>query len=186
MQMDLNQGRLSPKKFEHIVKAYLESVSTELVNFKAIHRESVSGVGGLYEIDVTVRFKALGAEFLVLVECKHHKNPIKRDIVQILYDRICSIGAHKGMIFATTSFQSGAIKYAKAHGIALITITPLKIVFQTYGAVPFTNNSPWSCNSGDPGWVFCPNINRTDEFSTNLSSMDLLNLFLEFPNENNP
>lgn len=183
MQMDLNQSQLSPQEFEHVVKSYLESVSAELINFKALHRESVSGVGGLYEIDVTVRFKALGAEFLVLVECKHHKNPIKRDIVQVLYDRICSIGAHKGMIFATSNFQSGAIKYAKAHRIALITMAPSKIVFQTYGPVPLINNSPWSCNSGDPGWVSCPNVNR---FSTNLSSLDLLNLFLEFPNEINP
>src|SRR5205823_13869675 len=30
------------------------------------------------------------------------------------------ISGHKGIIFATTSFQSGAIEYAQKHGIALI------------------------------------------------------------------
>ena len=32
------------------------------------------------------------------------------------------MGAHKEMLFTTSGFQSGAIKYAKAHGIALVSI----------------------------------------------------------------
>ena len=36
------------------------------------------------KVDVTVRFSALGMEFLVLIECNHHKNRIKREVLQVL------------------------------------------------------------------------------------------------------
>src|SRR5262249_23447663 len=74
-----------------------------------------------YEIDVTARFKALG-DMLVLIECKHHKNPIKREVVQVLYDKLRALGAQKGMIFSTVKFQKGAIEFAQAHGIALVLV----------------------------------------------------------------
>ena len=61
-------------------------------------------------------------DFLVLVECKRHRDPIKRDIVQVLHSRIQEVGAHKGIIFATTAFQRGAVEFDKAHGIALVQI----------------------------------------------------------------
>ena len=114
---------LSPKEFERKVQRILKASGTELSNFRTIHREKLSSSDGVYEIDVTARFSALGANFVVLVECKHQKNPVKREVVQVLHDRIQSLGAHKGMLFATTTFQKGAIEYAMKHGIALIQIT---------------------------------------------------------------
>jgi restriction system protein len=86
------------------------------------------------KIDVTARFTALDTNFLVLIECKHHKHPIKRDVIQVLRDRLESIGAQKGMVFSTVRFQSGAVEYAKAHNIALIKVTDSEpIVFNRAG-----------------------------------------------------
>ena len=96
-----NYTEISPKEFELTVKEILAASSNNLTDFKAIHREKIEGIDGTYEIGVTARFNALGVSFLVLVECKHHKHPIKREIVQILKDRINSTGAHKGIIFST-------------------------------------------------------------------------------------
>jgi hypothetical protein len=56
------------------------------------------------------------------VECKHDKSRVKRDRVQELWAKIQSVGAHKGILFATAGFQSGAIEFAKSHGIALVEI----------------------------------------------------------------
>ena len=84
--------------------------------------EKIEGSDGTYEIDVTARFEVLGASFLVLAECKHHKNPIKREAMQVLYDRLRAVGANKGMMFSTSGFQKGAIEFARAHRIALIQI----------------------------------------------------------------
>jgi restriction system protein len=113
---------LASNQFEIEVKKLIEESGIGLSEFKTQRLEKIAGPDGAYEIDITARFEALGTTFLVLVECKHHKYPIKREVVQILYDRIRATGAHKGMIFATTTFQKGAIEYAQKHGIALIQI----------------------------------------------------------------
>lgn len=115
--------QLSPIEFEALVKSWFEKVGNTLESFEVAHLETLPGADGEYAFDVTVRFRAFqGAQFLVLVECKKHKNPIKREIIQVLYDRLRSVGGHKGFVVATTSFQSGAVEYATQHGIALVQV----------------------------------------------------------------
>lgn len=124
---------LSPEEFERKVKSILEKSGATLDCFRTKHREKMTSPDGVYEIDVTARFSALGADFVVIVECKHQKNPIKRETVQILNDKVQSLGAQKGMLFTTaTLFQKGAVEYAKNHGIALIRITHWHESFVTY------------------------------------------------------
>jgi len=113
---------LTPKQFEEEVENLLIKLGVGLVEFKVQRLENIDGADGSYEIDVTARFEALGVNFLVLIECKHHKNPIKRDVVQVLFDRLRAVGGHKGMIFSTARFQRGAIEFARAHGIALVQV----------------------------------------------------------------
>jgi restriction system protein len=95
----------------------------ELHDFNVEHRRSLAGPDGEFEIDAVARFEALGIEFLVLVECKHCKNRVKRETVQLLRDKLRSLAAHKGMVFSTGGFQKGAIEYATAQRIALIHYT---------------------------------------------------------------
>jgi restriction system protein len=113
---------ISPERFEEEVEKLLRRSGIGLPEFKVQRLEKIQASDGVYEIDVTARFEVLGSSFLVLVECKHHKNPIKREVVQVLYDRIRAVGAHKGMIFSTASFQKGAVEFARAHKIALIKV----------------------------------------------------------------
>ncbi len=125
---------MTPEQFEVFVEETLRALGAPLSEFEVDRREHLSGSDGSYEIDVTARFQALDADFLVLVECKHHRHPIKRETVQVLRDRVVSTRAHKGMLFATTSFQSGAVGYARHHRIALVRVTPAHdILFQTRG-----------------------------------------------------
>ncbi|MCH6258412.1 restriction endonuclease [Puniceicoccaceae bacterium K14] len=118
-----NVAEFAPEGFEKHVQNMIELSGIDLSDFRTSRRENIKGLEGEYEIDVVARFSALGTSFLVLIECKHHKSPIKRDVVQVLRDRMRSVGAQKGMIFSTAKFQSGALKYAKAHGIALVQVT---------------------------------------------------------------
>lgn len=113
---------ISPEQFEKEVEQLIQMLGASLQEFRTERLEILQGTDGEYEIDVTARFKALGADFLVLVECKHHKNSIKRDVVQVLNDRMRSVGAQKGMVFSTIRFQTGAIEYARKHGIALVHV----------------------------------------------------------------
>jgi restriction system protein len=122
--MKINLKHISPEDFERHVKSWVEkSAPGDLVDFDVTRREKIPGDGGEYEIDVLVRFSILdGAEFIVLIECKKHKNPIKRDLVQILESKMRDIKAHKAILFSTSEFQSGAITFADKHNIALVQV----------------------------------------------------------------
>ena len=124
-------AELTPEQFEREVEKQITEMGVSLSEFDVRRLEKISAADGIYEIDVTARFEALGANFLVLIECKHHKNPIKRDVVQVLNDRLRAIGAQKGMIFSTTQYQRGALEYAKAHGIALARVVDGSVLYET-------------------------------------------------------
>ncbi|MFY9825617.1 MAG: restriction endonuclease [Thermoanaerobaculia bacterium] len=126
---------ITPKDFELRVKRYIElSAGGRLEDFSVVHRDHLSSPDGNYEIDITARFRALQVTFLILIECKYYSHPIKRDIIQILYAKIESTGAQKGILFSVSPFQKGAILYAKRHGIALAKLTDAGPTFETRAA----------------------------------------------------
>jgi len=140
-------GQIAPKEFEVLVKSWFEKVGHAMESFEVAHLETLPGADGEYTFDVTIRFKAFhGAQFLVLVECKKHKNPVKREVIQVLNDRLRSVGGHKGFVVATTSFQSGAVEYARKHGIALVQVVSGAVMYIQASAaterVPFPPNTP--------------------------------------------
>lgn len=115
---------LSPVEFEkycmNILKSYADKEA--LKEFSIVHDKKISTSDGDYQIDIYCEFVAIGVKFKVLAECKKYKYPIEREKVAVLADKVHSIGAQKGILISTSGFQSGAAKYAKAHGIALIQI----------------------------------------------------------------
>lgn len=125
---------LTPRQYELEVKALLDALSMRLTDYQSEHREKVAGVDGEYEIDITVRFTALNADYLTLIECKHYKRAVEREKVQALHSKMQSVGAHKAMVFSTSGFQSGAIEFAKIHGIALVELADGRSIYITKGA----------------------------------------------------
>ncbi len=172
---------LTPKQFELEVKKILEGANPKLAVFEVKHQEKIHGVGGAYKIDVTAKFEALGGEIIVLIECKHQTSSIKREIVQILHDKLHETGAHKGMIFATTPFQRGAIAYASAHGIALVTLAEGKAFYVTKGLGHPTEPPPWA---NIPPYMGClVSLTKSGNIHCSIISVrhtDALNDFLEF------
>lgn len=138
-----NPIALSPRQFELAVKGIVDAAADRLVEYESKHLERLAASDGDYEIDVTARFQALGVNFLVLIECKHHKRKIERQDVQVLQARLQSLGAQKGMIFSTAGFQAGAIQYAEKHGIALCYLVDGKSNWFTKSAGPPTPPPPW-------------------------------------------
>lgn len=151
---------LTPEQFELEVKKIIETLGSKLTNFESKHLEKIQGMDGEYEVDITARFEAFGSNFLVLIECKKYKSPVKRDVVQVLSDRIHSTGAHKGMIFTTSGFQRGAIEYAQKHGISLVQFTKGGISYKTRSAFQDASPSPWLNLPGVEGWVISENEGR--------------------------
>jgi hypothetical protein len=84
---------------------------------------------GNYQIDGEIKYSAGGVNMLVLVECKHYTGPIEREKIQILHDKMLSINAQKGIFVSTSRYQSGAIEYANAHRIALLSVVDSRFVY---------------------------------------------------------
>jgi hypothetical protein len=130
--LGMKPALINPTEFELRVKRYVElSADGRLEEFKTVHRDVVSSADGDYEIDITARFRALEVAFLVLIECKCHSYSIKREVVQVLYAKMESTGAQKGILFSVTPFQKGAIRYAQCHGIALAQLIGTDPAFET-------------------------------------------------------
>ena len=124
-----NCANMSPTEFEQYTLFFLDKLFKErgIERYAIRHDVIKKGVDGNYQIDASVEFYVMGVKMLVLVECKHYKNPVEREQIQVLHDKIDSIGAHKGIFVTTSSYQSGAIQYAKKHGIALLAVVEGKL-----------------------------------------------------------
>lgn len=114
---------ISAEEFELLVRSWAEAVSSTLEKLEVEHHKSLPGQDGEYTFDVVATFSAIGgAKFVTLIECKKHKHPIKREVVQILNDKLRAVGAHKGIVVSASPFQSGALEYAKSNGIGLAQV----------------------------------------------------------------
>ena len=111
---------VSPREYELAVKRILDASAVQLISYESTHQELIAGPDGEYVIDIVARFSVLGAAFVVLVECKHHKRKVERQDVQVLHSKLQSLGGQKGMLFSVSGFQQGALEYADAHKIALV------------------------------------------------------------------
>jgi len=143
---------LTPREYELAVKGVLDGAGLHLTEFNSGHLEKVPGVDGSYIIDVTARFNALGADFLVLVECKNERRKVERQDVQVLNDKVRSTGAQKGMLFSIAGFQEGAIEYADAHGIALVQLANGRSSWFTRSIGPPAPPPPWVNIPDYVGW----------------------------------
>lgn len=127
---------ISPAEFEQFVADLLRAGSPGLENYRVQTHEVLQGIDGSYDFDATVRFTVLGMDYLVLVEDKRHEHPIKRELVQVLHQKLQSVSAQKAVMISTAPFQKGAIEFAKTHGIALVMVSEGRFAFETRGAAP--------------------------------------------------
>lgn len=125
-----NSMDMTPEEFEKYTLQLLKENIKNLENVYLEHNVSVNAYDGTYQIDGRISYSLCGCDYITLVECKKYSGPIKRIEIQVLHDKIRSIGAHKGIFVTTSYYQSGAYDYAKAHGIALLTITDGKLNYE--------------------------------------------------------
>ena len=120
----MEEININPTAFEKIV---LEMLSKEFQKYDHCvieHNKKIRAHDGNYQIDGYIEYDVMGITYKTLLECKHQKDSIKREDIERLYSRIQSCGVHKGILVSSSSFQSGAMEFAKAHGIALIQVSP--------------------------------------------------------------
>lgn len=122
---------MDPTEFERFCMNLLKKEFGNEAKYSFSHNVIERSYDGKYQIDGEIIFLAGGLEFKILVECKRYKGPIERDVIEVLENRIKSIGAQKGIVITTSFFQSGALEYAKAHGIALVQVVDGKLNYQS-------------------------------------------------------
>src|SRR5262249_8705367 len=108
---------VTPEEYERQVLRWVRRSGGNVEGFRVKHRARVEGLAGEYELDVVVEFSLLGALFVVVIECKRYKSPVKREKIMALHAKVKDIGAHKGIMFSTAGFQRGALEYASTHGL---------------------------------------------------------------------
>ena len=143
---------LTPREYELAVKEILDAAGEKLMSYQSEHLATVAGTDGEYVIDIVARFSALGADFTALVECKHEKRKVERQDVQILHAKVQSVGAQKGMLFSVSGFQSGALEYALAHGIATVQLADGATTWYTRDAGPPAPPRTWANIPRYVGW----------------------------------
>jgi restriction system protein len=148
---------IAPRDYELLVKGILDAAGGQLVEYQSKHLSRLVGVDGEYIIDIAATFSALGAKFLVLVECKHQGRKVERQDVQVLHSKLQSLAAQKGMLFSVSGFQSGAVEYADAHGIALVEVATGISNWHTRSAGPQTPPLPWVPIPKYIGWLWSGN-----------------------------
>ncbi len=114
---------ITPDRFEALVNDWIQRSAKGLKKFDARQKHIVEGDSGEFEIDVYAEFEVFGISLIrMLIECKKWSSPVKRDVVLVLSDKLRDTGCHKGIIFSTSGFQSGAIEFASKRGIALVEV----------------------------------------------------------------
>lgn len=144
---------MNPTEFEMYALQILQDHIKGLNNVKFIHNKVVEAYDGNYQLDGYIEFEVMGVLYKTIVECKHYKYPISREIVQKVYDNLRAIGAQKGIVVSTFNFQSGAIDYAKAHGIALIQMTETEEIFHTRCHYSVVVNHPYVPRNGGQPYI---------------------------------
>lgn len=110
---------VTPKEYERQALKWIEDAEPGVENLRVAQRAMVEGDGGDYEIDVVAELSIFeGAELRVLVECKRWSNPVKREQLLAFFGKLEDTSSHKGIVFTTSRFQRGALKYARSKGIA--------------------------------------------------------------------
>ncbi len=85
----------------------------------------VDRYGAKRQTDVKITQRTRFHTYVTLVECKRWKEPVSRDRVDVLAASIEALGAQKGAIFATSSFEAGAAEYAKGKHIDIFVVRDL-------------------------------------------------------------
>lgn len=164
-------AEISPTEFEHLVKSFLAEAGKSLPSIGVTHNVKEKAGDGTYQIDVKATFEAFGGStIVVLAECKKYNTPVKREKVEILYSRLHSLGAHKGMIFSTSGFQLGAIEFAARHGIALIRLREGKFSYETKSRDHQTIEIPVWANLPNYDGVYIHDIEETKCSISNLQT----------------
>ena len=92
---------------------------------------SIKGLSGcIHEFDVYYEFYHLNMLFRVAIECKDWDHPVDKGRVQEFWAKIDDLNNVAGVMVAKNGYQLGALQFAQAKGIMLLTLDDLPSLTQ--------------------------------------------------------
>ena len=78
------------------------------------------------QIDVIVTQTTKLHKYVTIIECKKWKEPVTRQVIDVLYASVEDLNANKGVIFTTKGYEEGAIEYAKSKNIDIFIVRDIR------------------------------------------------------------
>lgn len=119
---------MSDKRMARAWKEYQEATAAHYraLGLSATTDETIEGTRGKHAVDVVVRGKRAGVDFLWLVECKWWNRRVSKAAVLTLSSVVQDVGADRGILLSRRGFQSGAPAMATKSNITLTSLEELK------------------------------------------------------------
>lgn len=132
--------------FEKLTQSlYQQLVDYDMGEYQKIEVKQnvkIKGKSGVeHQIDVYWEYKLAGVLYKTIIEVKDWKSKVKKEHIMGFYSKLDDIpGCPSGIFVSKTGFQSGAISYAKVHGIKLVVINETDTI--NHIEIKYQINSP--------------------------------------------
>jgi hypothetical protein len=116
---------MTAKEYElftkHDIEKRLKATFGKEIEVK--HLQKLKSPDGIeHEVDLHYYFEVDGIKYLNIVECKQWNKSVTREMVKAFKAVKDDLRAHKAVMITNHGYQSGAIEYAKVHGIGLVKL----------------------------------------------------------------
>lgn len=149
-----NTGKAFEQLVQEIYQSFLnyDSDKNGYRSIKVQHNVILKGITGVeHQIDVYWEFELAGRTYSTLVEVKDWATPVKLEQLRNFKAVMDDLPGHPNGIFVSRcGFQSGAKKYAQAHGISLIQLSEsstftvfMRDVVTYYDSTTFSIDREW-------------------------------------------
>jgi len=151
--------------FEKLIAGIYQTVSPKAV---VKHNDSIQGkdsdIGR--QIDISIRFKEAGCEFLIIVQAKNYKRPADINVVGEFASVIKDVRASKGVLICNAGFTKGAEQQAISLGIDLCSAHDAEVKnWQTTLTIPVV----WENIIPHATYIFKAYLDAGDSISRNPS-----------------
>ncbi|MFJ8659166.1 restriction endonuclease [Streptomyces sp. NPDC093795] len=109
------------QQYQHEVAATLSQLG-----FTVQVEERVTGARGEHDVDVTARMASAGVTRLWVIECKRWNRAVPKECILTFSAIVADVGADRGLVFAESGFQAGAIQVARNANLTLTSLADFR------------------------------------------------------------
>jgi len=133
-------------EYEQVTRAIFQALvdQDQARNISVEHDVELTGKFLSHQCEVYWKFERAGIEYSTVVECKDWSKRLEQEKLMAFRSKLEDLNNPKGVIVTRSGYQSGALKYARAHGILLYELfeqpprPPLVVTEGSFGTMELT------------------------------------------------